>query len=102
MSNGTVALHLALVSLGIGEGDEVIVPDITSTINAVILAGAQPVIVDVERKTWNISIDLINKNTAPNTKVIMPVHIYGIPCNMPEIMNIAKKHDLYVIEQLRL
>ncbi|WP_454442546.1 aminotransferase class I/II-fold pyridoxal phosphate-dependent enzyme [Vibrio bathopelagicus] len=100
VSNGTVALHLALVSLGIGEGDEVIVPDITfgATLNAVILAGAQPVIVDVERKTWNISIDLINKNITPNTKAIMPVHIYGIPCNMPEIMNIAKKHDLYVIE----
>ncbi len=100
VSNGTVALHLALVSLGIGEGDEVIVPDITfgATLNAVILAGAKPVIVDVEKQTWNISTDLINKNITQNTKAIMPVHIYGVPCNMAEIMTIAEHHNLHVIE----
>lgn len=100
VSNGTVALHLALVSLGIGSGDEVIVPDITfgATLNAVILAGAKPVLIDVEEKTWNLSVELLKKNITPKTKAIMPVHIYGIPCNMPEIMTIAKDNNLLVIE----
>lgn len=100
VSNGTVALHLALVSLGIGVGDEVLVPDITfgATLNAVILAGATPVILDVDPKTWNISTDLIRQNITPSTKAIMPVHIYGQPCDMPEIVDIADKHGLYIIE----
>ena len=100
VSNGTVALHLALVSLGIGLGDEVIVPDITfaATLNAVLLAGAKPVIIDVEMDTWNMSIDLLRKHVTPKTKAIMPVHIYGVPCNMPEIMDIAGKNNILVIE----
>jgi perosamine synthetase len=100
VSNGTVALHLALVSLGIGIDDEVIVPDVTfgATLNAVVLAGAKPVIIDVEEKTWNLSIDLLEKNITSKTKAIMPVHIYGVPCNMPEIMALAKRHNLLVIE----
>lgn len=100
VSNGTVALHLALVSLGIGPGDEVIVPDITfgATLNAVILTGANPVIVDVNSSDWNLSVELLKKHITPNTKAIMPVHIYGIPCNMPEIINLATKYKLLVIE----
>ncbi|GAD02759.1 aminotransferase class I/II-fold pyridoxal phosphate-dependent enzyme [Agarivorans albus] len=100
VSNGTVALHLALVSLGIGPGDEVIVPDITfgATLNAVVLAGAKPVIVDVEPNTWNMSIELLIKALSNKTKAIMPVHIYGIPCNMPDIITLAKKHELLVVE----
>lgn len=100
VSNGTVALHLALVSLGIGPGDEVIVPDITfgATLNAVVLTGAKPVILDVESNTWNLSVKLLAKYITPKTKAIMPVHIYGVPCNMPEIMILAKKNDLLVIE----
>lgn len=100
VSNGTVALHLALVSLGIGKGDEVIVPDITfgATLNAVVLTGAKPVLIDVEKTTWNLSVELLNKHITAKTKAIMPVHIYGIPCNMPEIMDIAKRNNLLVIE----
>jgi len=100
VSNGTVALHLALVSLGIGAGDEVIVPDITfgATLNAVVLAGAKPVLVDVEKNTWNLSVELLKKHITSQTKAIMPVHIYGVPCNMVEIMSIAKEKNLLVIE----
>jgi len=100
VSNGTVALHLALVSLGIGKGDEVIVPDITfgATLNAVVLAGAKPVLIDVEESNWNLSVALLEKNITTKTKAIMPVHIYGVPCNMPDIMALANKHNLLVIE----
>lgn len=100
VSNGTVALHLALVALGIGKGDEVIVPDITfaATINAVIYTGATPVIVDIEENSWCIDPYEIEKAITPNTKVIMPVHIYGQPCDMERICDIAQKHDLYIVE----
>jgi len=100
VSNGTVALHLALVSLGIGSGDEVIVPDITfaATLNAIVLAGAIPVILDVEENTWNLSIKLLKESVTSRTKAIMPVHIYGVPCNMPEIMAVANEHQLVVVE----
>ncbi|WP_064791778.1 aminotransferase class I/II-fold pyridoxal phosphate-dependent enzyme [Shewanella woodyi] len=100
VSNGTVAIHLALVSLGIGPGDEVIVPDVTfgATLNAVVLAGAKPVIIDVDKDTWNMSVDLLKESITSKTKAIMPVHIYGVPCNMPAIMKIANENSLYVIE----
>lgn len=100
VSNGTVALHLALVSLGIGPGDEVIVPDITfgATLNAVVLAGAIPVIIDVEKQSWNMSVELLKNNITDKTKAIMPVHIYGVPCNMPAIVDIADRHGLLVVE----
>lgn len=100
VSNGTVALHLALVALGIGKGDEVIVPDITfaATINAVIYTGATPVIVDIEEDSWCIDPDEIEKAITPNTKAIIPVHIYGQPCDMGQICDIAQKHNLYIVE----
>lgn len=100
VSNGTVALHLALVSLGVGAGDEVIVPDITfgATLNAIILAGAKPVLIDVDKKTWNLSVELLKKHITAKTKAIMPVHLYGVPCDMKEIMTIAKKNNILVIE----
>lgn len=99
-SNGTTALHLALVSLGIGTGDEVIVPDITfaATINAVLYTGATPVIVDIEEDSWCIDPDEIEKAISDKTKAIIPVHIYGQACDMGRIMDIAEKHRLYVIE----
>lgn len=99
-SNGTTALHLALVALGIQEGDEVIVPDITfaATINAVIYTGATPIIVDVEEDGWCIDCDEIEKAITPKTKAIIPVHIYGQPCDMGRICEIAQKHNLYVVE----
>lgn len=100
VSNGTVALHLALVALGIGKGDEVIVPDITfaATINAVIYTGAMPIIVDIEEDSWCIDPDEIEKAITPNTKVIIPVHIYGQPCDMGRICDIARKYNLYIVE----
>ncbi|MCT7487122.1 aminotransferase class I/II-fold pyridoxal phosphate-dependent enzyme [Aliarcobacter cryaerophilus] len=99
-SNGTVAIHLALVALGIGEGDEVIVPDLTfaATINTVLHANATPVIVDVEENSWCIDPKEIEKAITPKTKAIIPVHIYGQACDMDSIMKIAKKHNLKVIE----
>ena len=99
-SNGTVALHLGLEALGIGAGDEVITTNLTfgASVNSIIHAGAKPVLVDVDKDTWNISPYLIEKAITPNTKAIMPVHLYGNPCDMVEIMAIAKKYDLLVIE----
>lgn len=99
-SNGTTALHLALTALGIGRGDEVIVPDITfaATINAVIYTGATPVIVDIEEESWCIDPNEIRKAITTKTKAIIPVHIYGQPCDMGRICEIAKEHGLYVVE----
>ncbi len=100
VSNGTVAIHLALVALNIGKGDEVIVPDLTfaATINAVLHSGATPVIVDVEMDSWCIDPLEIEKAITSKTKAIIPVHVYGQPCNMEKIMAIAGKHQLKVIE----
>lgn len=100
VSNGSVALHLALTVLDIGEGDEVIIPDLTfaATINAVLHANATPVIVDIESDSWCIDPDEIRKAITPKTKAIIPVHLYGQPCNMDEIMKIAKEYNLYIIE----
>jgi perosamine synthetase len=100
VSNGTVALHLALVTLGIGKGDEVIVPDLTyaATINTVLHANATPVIVDVEDNSWCINPKEIENAITPKTKAIIPVHIYGQVCDMKGIIKIAKKHNLKVIE----
>jgi perosamine synthetase len=100
VSNGTVAIHLALLALNIGKGDEVIIPDLTfaATINAVLHAGATPVIVDVEEESWCIDPIEIEKAITAKTKAIIPVHVYGQPCDMDKIMLIAKKHNLKVIE----
>jgi perosamine synthetase len=100
VSNGTVALHLALVVLDIGVGDEVIVPNLTfaATINAVLHANATPVIVDVEENSWCIDPKEIEKSITPRTKAIIPVHLYGQPCDMGAIMKIAKQYKLKVIE----
>lgn len=99
-ANGTVALHLALVALDIGKGDEVIIPDLTfaATINAVIHAGATPVIVDIEEESWCIDPVKIEEAITKKTKAIIPVHLYGQSCDMANIMKIAKKHELKVIE----
>lgn len=100
VSNGTTALHLALAALGIKEGDEVIVPDLTfaATINAVLYTGATPVIVDIEEDSWCIDPSEIEKAINSRTKAIIPVHIYGQPCEMDRIMEIAERNNLYVIE----
>lgn len=100
VSNGTVAIHLALKALDIGEGDEVIIPDLTfaATINAVIIANATPVIVDILEDSWTIDPEKIEAAITEKTKAIIPVHIYGQPCNMDSIMSIADRNGLYVIE----
>ncbi len=100
VSNGTVALHLALEALKIGEGDEVIVPDLTfaASVNAILYTGATPVLADIDSKSWNIDVDKIESLITPKTKAIMPVHLYGLPCKMDEIMAISSKYNLFVIE----
>lgn len=100
VQSGTAALHMALYELGIGPGDEVIVPALTfvATVNPVMYVGATPVFVDVDRCTWNIDPQEIKKHITPKTKAIIPVHLYGNPCDMDAIMTIAQEHELYVIE----
>ena len=100
VSNGTVALHLALVALGIGKGDEVIIPSLTfiATANAVAYTGAKPVFIDSEVDTWNIDPLQVEEKITPKTKAIIPVHLYGQPANMQLIMELANKYHLYVIE----
>lgn len=100
VSNGTVALHLALLALGIGPGDEVIVPTLTyiASVNAVCYTGATPVFADSIASTWQIDPEDIKKKVSSKTKAIMAVHLYGHPCEMDEIMKIAKENDLFVIE----
>src|SRR3989339_830588 len=98
--NGTVALHLAVEALGIGKGDEVIIPTFTmiGSANAVIYSGAKPVLVDSELDTWNINIDKIEEKITPRTKAIMVVHTYGHPVDMDKVKKIADRHNLYIIE----
>jgi perosamine synthetase len=100
VSNGTVALHLALVAMGVGPGDEVIVPDLTfvATANTVAYTGAVPVMVDVLPDTWCIDPKAVEGAITKRTKAIIPVHLYGHPADMPAIMKIAKKHKLLVLE----
>ena len=100
VSSGTAAIELGLKSLGIGKGDEVIVPDFTfaASINAIINCGATPVIVDIEKETWTINLDRIKEKINDKTKAILPVHIYGQPCKIDEILAVAKSNNLYVIE----
>jgi perosamine synthetase len=99
-SNGTVSLHLALAALRIGEGDEVIVPDFTfaASANTVIHVGARPILVDADPDTWCLSVETIERAITPRTKAIMPVHVFGRPAPLTEIMALAKAHGIFVIE----
>jgi perosamine synthetase len=100
VSNGTVALHLALVALGIGPGDEVIVPDLTfaAPVNAILYVGATPVLVDIDHSTMTLNMDAAELAVTPRTKAIIPVHLYGHPANMIKVMDLAYRHNLLVIE----
>ena len=99
-SSGTTALHLALMALEIGAGDEVIVPDLTfvATINAVLYSGATPVLVDVDPENWTMDPECVSKAITSKTKALLPVHLYGHPCDMASITSIAKSHNLLVVE----
>jgi len=99
-ANGTVALHLALTALGIGPGDEVIVPTLTfaASAAAVIHAGAAPVLADVEPDSWCLDPDAVEALITPRTKALMPVHLYGQPAAMDRLLDIAARHGLKVVE----
>ena len=99
-NNGTTALHLALLSAGVGAGDEVIVPTFTyvASANAVTYCGARPVFVDSEPVTMNLDPALIERKITRRTKAIMPVHLYGHPVDMGPVLEIASRHGLMVIE----
>jgi dTDP-4-amino-4,6-dideoxygalactose transaminase len=100
VSNGTATLHLALIALGIGPGDEVIIPAFSyiATANVVELTGATCVFVDIDLATFNIDVEKIEKAITNKTKAIIPVHEFGLACDISKIMQIAQQHNLYVIE----
>lgn len=99
-SNGTTALHLAVLAHQIGQGDEVITAPFTfiASSNSVLYAGARPVFVDIDPNTYNINVDQIEAAITPRTKAIMPIHLFGNPADMPRITAIANKHGLGIIE----
>lgn len=99
-ANGTDALQIAMMGLGLKPGDEVITADFTfaATVEVIALLGLVPVLVDVEKNTFNIDIEAIKKAITPKTKAIVPVHLYGRPANMEAILEIAKEHNLFIIE----
>lgn len=100
VTSGTAAIFLALVGVGVGPGDEVIVPDVTfiATANAVTLAGAKPVLVDIDPLSLNISPDSVRAAITPHTKAIVPVHVSGRAADMVALMQIAECHNLIVID----
>jgi perosamine synthetase len=100
VSNGTSALELAIKSLGIKKGDEIIAPNFTfaASVNAIINCNAKPVLVDVEEHTWTISLNEIKRKITKKTRAIIMVHIFGQPCKIDEIKNFAKKKKIFLIE----
>jgi perosamine synthetase len=100
VSSGTATMHLVLKALGVGPGDEIIVPAFSyvATANVVELVGAKPVFVDIDLDTFNIDIRLIEKAITPNTKGIIPVHEFGLACDINSLMQIAEKHNIFVLE----
>lgn len=100
VSNGTAALEIAVQALGLGEGDEVIMPTLTiiSCAMAVTKVGAIPVLIDSDLYTWNMNVNEIEAKITPKTKAIMIVHLYGLPVQVDQILSIAKKYNLKVIE----
>lgn len=99
-SNGTATLHLALKSLGIGSGDEVIVPAFSyvATANVVELVGATPIFIDIDDSTFNIDTKVFEEKITSKTKAILPVHEFGLACNIEDVCTIATRHNLFVIE----
>ncbi len=100
VSSGTAALHAALYAVGVKTGDEVVTTPFSfiATINPILFQGAKPVLVDIDPKTYNIDVKKLEKAITSKTKAIMPVHLYGQPCDYAALSEIAKQHDLSVIE----
>src|SRR5215469_831650 len=100
VGNGTSALHLALLALGISEGDEVIVPDLTfaATINAVLYCGATPVIADIDATSWTLTVEQVARVMTPRTKAIVPVHLYGRPAEIGPLAEFARKRGCFIVE----
>ncbi len=98
--NGTVALHLALTALGIGPGDEVIVPTLTyiASVNTIVHTGAKPVFVESRADTWQMDCADVERKISPRTKAVMAVHLYGYPCEMDTLVELCTKHELFLIE----
>ncbi len=99
-ANGTDALHLALRALGLGPGDEVITTPFTfiATAEAIAYVGATPVFVDIDPATYNMNVELVEQAITDNTRAIIPVHLFGLPCDMSALSAIAKKHQLHIVE----
>lgn len=99
-SSGTTALHIALLANGIGKDDEVLIPPVTffATASTVLFCGAKPVFVDIDPDTFNMDVAKVEEAITPNTKAIVPVHMFGQPVDMKPLMEIAEKHDLKIIE----
>ena len=99
-ANGTVAMHLAMATLGLEPEDEVIIPTFTmiATANAVSYCGAKPILVDQEMDTWQMDLNQVEDRITPRTKAIVPVHIYGHPVDMDPLMEMAQRHGIIVIE----
>jgi perosamine synthetase len=99
-ANGTTALHLALATLGIGPGDEVLVPDLTfvATANVVRYTGATPVLVDVDPATWTLDPDQARRKVGPRTRAIIPVHLYGHPVDLDPVLELGRAHGLEIVE----
>ncbi|MES2780073.1 MAG: DegT/DnrJ/EryC1/StrS family aminotransferase [Bacteroidota bacterium] len=100
VSNGTATMHLALIALGIGKGDEVIVPAFSyiATANVVELVGATPVFVDIDIETFNIDVTKIRAKITSNTKAIIPVHEFGLACDIEAIVTLAKEFNIHIVE----
>jgi dTDP-4-amino-4,6-dideoxygalactose transaminase len=100
LTSATAGMHLILLALGIGEGDEIVTPSMTfaSTVNMIVMLKARPVFVDINYDTLNINADLIEKRISRKTKAIIPVHFAGAPADMDRILEIAERHNLLVIE----
>ena len=100
VNSGTSALHLSLLAAGIGPGDEVITVPFTfvATVAAILYAGARPVLIDIDPQSFNMDVEQLEEAVTSRTKAILPVHLYGQPCDMDPILRVAKKHNLIVIE----
>ena len=100
VANGTVALHLALATVGVGPGDEVLVPSLTfvATASAVRYCGARPIFIDSEPETWQLDVATLPAKVTARTKAIIPVHLYGHPCDMDPIVALAARRGFAVVE----